>query len=127
MSIERLDHESFQLLKTLLNVDGTSSTTLAAVFRDKFSQDINHQKRILNHLHERQLIKVKYDDDDEVRLIEITQAGATYESRIQEEETQKHESVHAERVWQIRVLILSAIVSIICSLMTSYVSLKLMS
>jgi len=127
MSIERLDQESFQLLKTLLNVDGTSSTTLAAVFRDKYSQDISHQKRILNHLHERQLIKVKYDDANSVRLIEITQAGATYESRIEEEEALKRGSIRAERLWQIKILLLSALVSIFCSIITSYLSLSLMN
>lgn len=116
MEYDKLDKKSRDMLAYLNANADLSSATLAEVFNQHYITNMREAIETLSFLESKNLIRLKISNDETLVIIEITHLGRTYEQILDMQEKERKKKIWAERRWNILTLILSAIVSVIVSL-----------
>lgn len=123
MSIEKLDRQSLQVLRYLVEHKEQNSTTLADMVMTHFANDIRETANVLRSLRNKGFVECTIDDhNDKVTILAVTHEGAVYEDRYLDESQCEREKEKERRKWDLKLTIITAGISFITALATTLVA-----
>lgn len=118
--MDKLDSGSLEVLRYLVSNVEQNSTVLATMVMTRYSEKIKECIRIVRLLRNKGFVDCFIDDEKfDLTMLSVTHEGLIYENSCIEESKSEKIRSRKQKVWEITLIAISAIVSLIVSFLTT--------
>lgn len=120
-----IDNVARDMLKWINTQGEKSHYSLAASFNEHYCASMETSIETLRYLMQKNLVRISTDTTNSiVNMIEITHEGRFYEQNLKNEKKNEKKKDNKSHLWELGILFLSSIISMVTSIITTNIKMK---